>query len=281
MPRLSLPSDLGAIASTVMESLRPCVVLSPALEGTGDRGSRLAGLPQVPPGTKWPHGPDGPMSFLGQLDFRELSEAGGVRVGLPETGTLAFFYDMLRQPRGYEPGDDDGLCLVYTDALTTQIEPPLDVPVPVSEPLTAHPALSIPRPGDLRMLSWSGDPSAEPWHEAYQDFSEAFALSQGPMPPLAGCQLQVGGYADWLQGDGRLAVQLASEGISAEEQRQQVVPVDAALAGRATEWVLLWQLKPQQDLMTWMDLGTLYLLIRRHDLQHRRFDRARVIFQSV
>lgn len=279
MSRLTLPPDLGVIGSTIMESLRPCLILAPAFDGTGDRGTHLAGLPQVPPGTKWPRGAEGPMSFLGQLDFRELGEAGENRVGLPETGTLAFFYDMLSQPRGDEPEDGQGICLVYTEALTTEIEPPLDVSVPPVEPLTAHPGLSIPRPGDLAMLRWSEDPSSERWYEAYQEFSEAFALSQGPMPPLTGCQLQIGGYADWLQGDGRVAVQLASEGVPASQHAQ--VPVGAALAGRSTEWVLLWQLKPQRDLMTWMDLGTLYFLVRRDDLDRRAFERARVIFQRV
>jgi uncharacterized protein YwqG len=42
----------------------------------------------------------------------------------------------------------------------------------------------------------------------------------------------------------------------------------------------LWQLEPHDDRFTWVEMGTIFVLLRKNDLAARRFDRAWVVFQA-
>jgi len=55
-------------------------------------GSKFGGLPWLPPGTPWPTGEEGPLTFVAQIDLAELAglPAAGV---LPPAGRLVFFAD--------------------------------------------------------------------------------------------------------------------------------------------------------------------------------------------
>ena len=271
----SLPPELEMIRDHVEKSVRRSVVLAPAGPAETYR-TRFGGRPALPPGASWPRSDRGPLSFLGQLDFSELAPAGGEALGLPVDGILSVFYDLETHPRGTRPYDRHSWRLIYTDGATEPVSAPEGALTSPEEPLQAHAALSIPRPGDLSMLGWAAVPERAPWFPAYGEFSEAFTLSQGPLPPLAGFQQQVRGYADWLRGDARPIAALAAEGLPADP----APPLTMELARNAARWTLLWQLKPQTDAMTWMDIGTLYVLMRRDDLRHRAFDHAWLVFQS-
>ncbi|MDH5492532.1 MAG: YwqG family protein, partial [Myxococcales bacterium] len=248
-----LPPELEPIRGWVEQSTVPCVVLCPSFE-VGPR-TCLGGLPWMPPGMPWPRYGGEPLSFLGQLDFGELAATGLGLAGLPAEGILCLFYDMSRHPRGDRPDDDEGWALVFSPdpAQTVEASCPPGFQLLEPEPLTAHAAISLPRPGDLFLREWSEAPEREPWFDAYGSYSERLTLAQGPMPPLLGFQQQVGGFADWLGGDGRLIAQLASAGFDPHTETGRLDAADPTLLREAQEWRLLWQLSPQQDMLTWID----------------------------
>jgi hypothetical protein len=160
-------------------------------------------------------------------------------------------------------------------AQAVDVEPPEGAIPFDEEPLAATPALSLPWLGDRALASWSPPPS----ERAYRDFVERFALSQGGGIPAL--RQQVGGHAQWLQRDGRITAELASSGVHAGGDPRTWRSADLRRAeAEAESWRLLWQLKPEDDRFTWVDLGTLYVLIRDEDLRARRFERAWVVFQS-
>jgi uncharacterized protein YwqG len=277
---LELPIDLEPLRDDIQRAIAPAIVLSPAGGGRDDRRTRLGGTPLLAPGVEWPRSDRGPLSFLGQLDFRELAVAHGPEIGLPSEGVLALFYDVEEQPWGYDPTHRTGFAVLYAPdaARAVHVELP-DGAIPFDpEPLVPAPALSLPWLGDRTLASWEGGGRGD-WKRAYAQFVERFTLAQGEGIPAL--RQQVGGHAQWLQGDGRLTAELASSGVHAGGHWHAWRSADLRRAeAEAASWRLLWQLRPEDDRFTWVDRGTLYVLIREQDLRARRFEHAWVVFQS-
>lgn len=216
------------------------------------RGSRFGGEPLLPAKVAWPEGPEGPLGFVGQLDFEQLGHAHDGALPLPPRGLLGVFYDIENQPWGHEPEDARSLKLVY-----------------VADPSRAKPRESEDAdPVPLRML--------EP------RFKSKTGTAKHP-------DHRVWGSPAWIQGDPRLDLQLMTRGFdrsvegmleglrSAEKKGVDVV----GMAKGAADWKLLWQIDSDDDLFTWGDSGRLYLLIREDDLAAHRFDEARCILQCT
>jgi uncharacterized protein YwqG len=279
--RIPIPPDLAELEDRIIDAVAPCIVLSPA---TGDEPrTRLGGDPLVPRGAVWPHVEGRPLAFLGQLDFAELAQANGPALGLPSRGVLALFYDVDAYVDGSAPEHRPHWQLVWSpDPEHCEVAKAPDALRSPAEPLVADEAISVPSRADLTLSRWHPSPTRAPWYEAYADFSERLALSQGRMPPLAGLQQQVGGYGDWSQRDARIIAQLASQGRSVPPNAGTLssLPPPEAVAS-ASRWKLLWQLRLLADPATWIDRGTLYVLIRDHDLAQCAFHRAWVVLLAA
>ncbi|AKF05036.1 YwqG family protein [Sandaracinus amylolyticus] len=283
--RLELPAEIEAVRERIEASIAPCLFLSPAEDGELTR-TRLGGAPLLPPGVAWPRSDRGPLSFVGQLDFRELQHAAqkcaAVReldVALPTDGVLSLFYDVEEQPWGYDPAHASGFALVYAPdpARAVDVEPPEGAIPFDEEPLVAGAGLTLPWPDDRAYASL--EITGEAAERTYRDYVERFSLAQGRGIPAL--RQQVGGHAQWLQRDGRITAELASSGVHAGGDPRTWRSADLRRAeSEAQSWRLLWQLKPEDDRFTWVDLGTLYVLIRDEDLRAQRFERAWVVFQS-
>ena len=71
------------------------------------RESRIGGVPDVPPGFKWPDWKGVPQSFIAQiyLDDVHSYDTNGV---LPQSGMPWFFYDAKQETYGADPADRGG-----------------------------------------------------------------------------------------------------------------------------------------------------------------------------
>ena len=281
--RLDLPPELEPLRSKIEASIEPCIVLSPAEGDARDVRTRFGGTPLLAPGVEWPSSDRGPLSFVGQIDFRELRSHVGDGLALPTDGILSFFYDVEEQPWGYDPAHASGWRLLWApdSARTVDAEPPPGAIPFDEEPLAPSDARSLPFPGDITLDEWEPHHEQAPWLRAYQRFVEQFTLSESPRGAVGPYRQQVGGHPQWLAKDGRLTAELASNGVHAGGDPRSWRRSDLGRAeDGARSFRLLWQLKPEDDRFTWVDLGTLYVLIREEDLRARRFDRAWVVFQS-
>lgn len=259
----SLPALLEPLRERIEAASAPCIVLSPALHHAR-RGTRFGGEPLLPPGATWPRSDRGPLSFLGQLDFAELSRVGGAALGLPGTGSVALFYDVEGQPWGTEPGHADGFALVVCDESAQPAELPDDAIPFDEEPLALSAAPSLPSPASPEGAALlEGEPDAIV--RAYAEHLEALAAEQVPHG-VAALRQQVGGHAPFVSRDVRLVASLASAGASATHL--DAVPRDAVARARreAQAWQLLWQLEPHDDRFTWAASGSLFVLVRGGDL---------------
>lgn len=275
--RLDLPPKLEAFRTPIEEAAAPCIILRPA-NRKEQSGSRLGGIPRLPRVTAWPRSDRGPLSFVGQLDFHDLSRAGGEALGLPATGVLSLFYDVEDPPAGNDPAHGAGFSVLYVadphDAI--EAEPP-DGAIPFDEePLVPGVSTSIPWPGDSSIAAWLGEGDRSTYRELHEQLT--FSRAEG-IPALC---TQVLGHPQWLSGDGRVTAELAANGMLAGLERRSWLPIESKreLVERSN-WHLLWQLKPNDDRFTWVDIGTLFVLIRDEDLRARRFERSWVVFQTT
>ena len=279
---LELPTVLEPLRDRIEATLAPAIVLGPTDRDVTAR-TRFGGAPLLAPGVEWPRSDRGPLSFLSQIDFREMRGFGGDGLVLPTDGVLTFFYDVEEQPWGYDPSHSSGWALSYApdSARAIDVESPHGaIPFDV-EPLAPTTAQTLPWPSDLALRSFSELPERAPWAREYKAFVESFTIAQAPMLAIGPGRQQIGGHAQWLDGDGRLTAELASSGIHAGSDRGRWSSNDLhrAEAG-AADWQLLWQLEPHDDRFTWVEMGTIYVLLKKQDLAARRFDRAWVVFQA-
>lgn len=211
-------------------------------------GSRLGDPAWLPPGRDWPRGRSGPLAFVGQLDFAELAGVHGCADPFPQRGLLGFFYDAEASAWGAEREDASEWALLY-------VEDPAAAVIRES-PVRPHAA-------SRRLLGKKKNARAD------------------------GCH-RVGGEPHWLDQDGygrdvRYDVQCLLESVPthAESLRATNIDVDA-LVTRASTWRVLWQLESDSAAkMSWVDDGTLSVLIREQDLRDLKFDQAWVVLQST
>jgi uncharacterized protein YwqG len=253
---LALPLSLDPHRALLEGALAPCILFDKSEGSLHSRGCRYGGLPLVPEGTAWPRSPEGPLHFLGQLDFEELAVCRGDALPeLPSRGLLAFFYDVENQPWGHEPADQAFWRLVYVppDVEPIVLHPPqelLEAERPVLPACQLLPSLGFSLPG-----WWDANAPVDPgfWSDVQaEDYSQLRrALVGGEHVDRAVDQLR--GHPDWVQDD-----------------------------ARNPGWNLLWQVGSDERMgLVWGSGGTLYLLIRDEDLAARRFERAWLILQCT
>jgi uncharacterized protein YwqG len=272
---LALPPELARVQSLIESTAEPCLVLRGAAGGgAAGNGCMLGGTPRM--AAPWPRSPERPMAFVGQLDFAELRQAAaGALAWLPPGGRLLFFYDEDEQRWGFSPDDQQWWRLVFDlDAPGSSPEAPEGVVPHPGRPTTPVPAISIVAPGDDRAPALR---SAE-W-EAYSEFHRRYRERIHGDEWL---RHQVGGHADWIQGDARLEAVLVAHGIACAGPEAYATAEARRLGPEAGEWRLLWQVSSDEELgFTWGDVGHLYVLIRDADVQRRDFQKARVILQCT
>lgn len=280
---LDLPASLAPHRTLLERTLAPCILLDKTQGSERSRGCRYGGLPLVPEGTSWPRSPEGPLHFLGQLDFEELAAHRGEALNeLPERGLLAVFYDVENQPWGLEPTDRAFWHLIY---VPPSVEPvPLVPPVelmeaelPVLPACRLIPSLGRSLPGwwDLHMpvelASWS-DEQGDDFNELQRKLAGGENVDQ-----IAD---QVRGHPSWIQDDARIQAQLGASGRSLHASLDSTE--EEQLKREAAQWDLLWQIGSDDELgLVWGSYGALYILMRDEDLRACRFEHAWLILQTT
>ncbi|QEN87148.1 DUF1963 domain-containing protein [Labrys sp. KNU-23] len=262
-----------------------------------------------------------PYTFIAQIDLADAAKLGSAASPLPGDGRLLFFYDLAVGPweTGKRPAKviwdrapRDKLATLAMpedlaraaekarrDAAESRIKYKLPEP---SQPegsnydaperaMTLRAGLSLPDPSAIEM-----EASAK-LHAAYsasdgtqggrngQSFEDAYgeALIAGEKLKPAGRwhRQQLLGSPQPEQDDPRydaiVVSQFGKQHLSSDEWKKE----RAAVMKAAHDWVLLFQL----DLADWSGgawgEGTVYFLMRRKDLEQRRFDEVIAVYQQT
>lgn len=251
-------------------------------------GSRIGGVPDVPPGFEWPRWspskprddkfaqpwrPDGaaPLGFIAQIN---LSDIPHVDDSLPATGWLYFFYDRYCEPWGFDPADRGCCRIIYVDsdrATLKRAEPPPDSdPDHLAESclVEAWPELTL--PDYLPNLEYGTSA-----YEAYCAICDKLTESEGHT------HHRLLGHPQLIQNPMELECQLASNGIYCGGASHFQEAEAKALESGASDWRLLLQIDTDEDGPGWMwgDVGRIYFWVKLPDLKSLRFDDSWLIFQ--
>jgi hypothetical protein len=212
--------------------------------------SRIGGEPDLPPGMRWPEGPDGPLALLAQIRLSDVAALDGENL-LPHEGTLYFFYDAIAQPwdsseRGrwrvlHDPGDPARLRRT---------------PAPRALKDEARFPPRALRPEITPTLPQSDSPAvaALALTDAEADLLLDLPFRFRPKQPLH----QLLGHAFPIQGD-----------------MEEHLPAPAS-----GPWRLLFQIDSSDAAhMMWGDVGMVYFWIPLESLRARRFEDVRIFLQ--
>ena len=238
--------------------------------------SRFGGRPDLPAGFTWPVRDGVPLAFLAQLDLAAL------HVGdLPQTGWLLVFYDVARQPWGFDADDRDAARVVHVQAPRAALRRAAAPPPGTTEyprcTLDLTSSIDLPDPFDAILPDHEVD-LADDELDAYGD-----ALAELAGHDAAHADHHLLGHPQLIQGDMRHQCALVTSGLALTDEATLEGPAAQLLTrGASRQWRLLLQLDSDQDGpgWTWADEGRLYLWIRRDDLAAARFDEVWVILQS-
>jgi len=262
-------AGMSAIGAELSDLSRECVRMhsEPCLdESVSVGGSKLGGLPDLPPGIAWPKWKSSYLSFVAQVNLAELPETDL----LPNVGVLSFFYDSEQSVWGFDPNDKEGFRFWYFPEVSrvSRTEKLETLRFPCAQ-LSFERFLSLP------------DSSLEPVRDLllkiedskqYYDFVGKHA---GAAP-----QHQILGWPHVIQGDMALECQLVTNGIYTGNASGYKDPRRKELERGASDWTLLVQIDSDDNArMAWGDAGMLYIWIRRQDLASRAFDKAWTILQ--
>lgn len=268
-----VPESLRRITPLLEEFAAPSVAFSLELgKATRIGASKLGGTPDLPRDFQMPPA-ETPLDFLLQIDLTDVSRLDQSAL-LPKAGLLSFFYDLQKQPWGFDPKDLDGFRIHYT---------PPGVPLVTTAMARSkfvlnecrvnfRAGLTLPHQGSriyeqFEKLANLREKEADAYFD-YADAVERFGRSKGANHHLLG-------HSDNIQGDMQLEAQLVTNGLYCGDASGHNDPRWKVLKSGAGEWMLLLQLDSDDTAeFMWGDMGMLYYWIRKGDLAESRFDRA-------
>lgn len=238
--------------------------------------SRFGGDPDLPAGFVWPSRDGRSLTFLAQLDLSHLDAPG-----LPASGWLLFFFDVARQPWGFDPKDAGGARVVHVDAargdLVRHAHPEVESAGGPFELCALDPSLTLDLPD--RWDSVIRDAGIEIDEDRWEAYDAVAQTLSGVEEDAQYHHLL--GHPQLVQDDMRSECQLVTHGIYCGGPRLESERERELLRNAAADWQLLLQLDTDEDGPGWMwgDCGRLYFWIRRADLAAFAFDRAWVVLQ--
>ena len=266
-------AGLGRHADRLAELTRPSIRLLP--QGIADAAletgqTRLGGNPDLPASTRWPEYRGVPQSFIAQINLADVQQYD-LQHQLPDAGLLSFFYDAEQSVWGFDPAQNDGWKVLYTEASVDVGRREFPAALPVHSrfrPITLQPHREItyaPLGTELEAVGLSPDDGA-----AYDELIEA---DGAPLHRLLG-------HPDPIQGDMQLECQLASHGLYVGDPSGYRDSRAADLRAGAVDWRLLLQIDSDEEAdMMWGDAGRIYYWMHKDAMRERRWDEAWLILQ--
>ena len=192
-------------------------------ERLADEDTRFGGAPDVPASFEWPRRNGTPLAFIAQIDFSEDNER------------LLFFYDAINAPTGDSPEDrgSSHVVVVPNEGLR-RAEPPQDLPADfryreIAMSISLDVVLPDYKSKALKELGISDN-----------DIRRLEELENQPNE-MATTSHHLLGYPSLVTEDMESSVQLAANGLHANDPKSKEDPRFDALVEAADHWMLLFQ----------------------------------------
>lgn len=272
-------SGLDRIKDVLKNELRPSVRLHTEpidIRHLSIGQSRIGGMPDIPLDMDWPIKQGIPLSFIAQINLRDLKENDGERV-LPNCGHLYFFYDSNEQPWGFDPKDRGAWKVIYIreqDAL---------VRASIPKGGTVHKLCKIKVQQEYNLPGWESIAVKSmklDWDEVDLLFGLQDRISN--LYKTKGSIHRLLGHPDEIQGEMQLGCQLSSHGLYCGDSTGYSDPRRGALEGGAADWRLLLQIDSDDNVdMMWGDCGRIYFWVEDSKLKQLEFEDTWLILQCT
>jgi uncharacterized protein YwqG len=236
--------------------------------------SHFGGSPQLPPDIAWPLRDGVKLGFLARLSLAEIQDALPID-WLPKSGALLFFYDIEKQPWGFDPQDRGSWSVLMVPDLAAPTEQ-LDEGPNGNESPFPHRNVSFRR---IEVLpSWERD-TMRALSLTEEESDECFNISDIPFNELP--KHQIAGFPAPVQGDSmELESQLVSSGLYCGDSSGYNDPRVPSLTPGAANWRLLLQIDSDDDLgVMWGDCGTIYYWVEANEAKSGNFANTWLVLQ--
>jgi len=239
---------------------------------------KFGGVPDLPMKWNWPEWEGKPLSFICQLNFKELN-IHNIDEQLPISGILYFFYEADGQPWGFDP-NDKGCCKVLFYNGSSDMLNRTKFPESLPEECKFE-------SGTINFNIESTMPCSDSLYinqlrlntDELNIFSKLEDMQQEQSDEETIHRLF--GYADEIQGEMETECCLVNNGVDCGDSSGYKSPKGKDLMKYATDWKLLLQMDSEEELgFMWGDLGRIYFWIHKDDLKNRNFDNVWLILQS-
>jgi uncharacterized protein YwqG len=262
----ALRNVAAMVAPLRLPAIQVVVTDSPSL-------SHFGGEPNLPPDLGWPEKGGIKLGFLARLSLGEIQQAHTVP-WLPQSGALLFFYDLQKQPWGFDPKDRGGFAVVLAPdlpALASSANRSPDANVsPIAFRNVSFRRIDV-------VPSDSGSVRAMELTELEWETLEAIEQADFGGKP----KHQVSGNPSPVQGNYMdLECQLASNGVYCGAPEGYKSARALELESGKENWRLLFQVDSDDDLgVMWGDAGMLYYWIEEQEALKGNFTNAWLILQ--
>lgn len=220
-----------------------------------------------------------PLAFLGQFSLKEAIAVAPLP-GLPNQGTLAFFYDAMRKIGGYSPIHRGHCQVLYfpEDCPLIEASFPERLPAEVQFPkrsLSFECEWTLPQYLELE----TSDGGPELWQtDAYRDLITTLNSNGSKVHvPVH----RFGAYPQEIQGDMRLECALVTNGLDCGSRRGYEDPRAAEHEKEVPYWWHLAQFDSDEKMgWMWMDVGRVYFWARQQEILAGDFTKSWAILQS-
>jgi uncharacterized protein YwqG len=267
---------LSRYVSALEKLVRPAVRITTTrvdLDRLALGQSRLGGAPDLPADFKWPKYEGKHLSFVAQINLKEVAAAAR-EDALPAEGQLWFFYVVEQDKWGFDPKDAGSAVVAFRSGGKLARRP---IPDDVGDQGRFEPtALAFAGYVDLPDQLTTGSPVLEDDDEGerYSEVEEFLSAARGTTSH------KLLGHAQPIQDAMEEECAQVAGGLYLGGDRPIPKARAQELAKKASEWHLLLQVDTDDNAnMMWGDTGRLYFWIRDEDLRQRRFDKTWLILQ--
>jgi uncharacterized protein YwqG len=255
--------------------------MTPADEGASPApgGTKLGGVPDVPPGFEWPDWRGGDLGFVGQIRLADVAALDGFdapgQTPLPPDGLLLVFFDLDMRPAGLRPADRGSCRVILVDG-SSALAPAADRTAALAERAVGL-SVELTLPSESAGLpdSLGLDPhDLDTWQQVREQLAELQGVEVEDRSFEWHALHRVGGWPDTTEGGMEADCQLVTNGIDLNAGERYFDPRVPELEAGADRWRLLLQVSSDDDLGASFGypVGRLYVWIRDEDLRAARFD---------
>ena len=243
--------------------------------------SKIGGKPYLPKDFIWPYYQELPLSFLAQINLKEVSSLDKDKL-LPDKGILYFFYELETQEWGYSPQDKGCAKVFYYEDISnfSLIDFPKDI-----KDYCEVPEFKVAFKSNISLPSYENFYLFLKEHDTFKEqdisFSDFIPLYDELFIPDNN-YTKLLGYPEVIQNPMEEECEAVIRGFDMGGVESYPKKYQKEIRSASKDWILLFQMDTVEtsdyELM-FGDSGHIYFWIKKEDLANKNFENIWLILQ--